>query len=60
VLADVRFGVHYGLKPDIARGPKSARSGRRAVAMNNLAIARARKNKHRDCHANYAEADDAR
>jgi hypothetical protein len=23
-LADVRFGAHYGLKSDIAPGPKSA------------------------------------
>ena len=26
-LADVRFGAHYGLKSDIAPGPKSANSG---------------------------------
>jgi len=24
VLADFRFGAHFGLKPDIAPGPKSA------------------------------------
>jgi hypothetical protein len=26
-LADVRFGAHYGLKSDIARGPKLPKSG---------------------------------
>ena len=26
-LADVRFGAHYGLKSDIAPGPKSAMNG---------------------------------
>jgi hypothetical protein len=33
-FADVRFGAHYGLRSDIARGPKSAR------ARNRCAIAR--------------------
>jgi hypothetical protein len=26
-LADVRFGAHYGLKSDIARGPKTFTNG---------------------------------
>jgi len=26
-LVDVRFGAHFGLKPDIALGPKSANTG---------------------------------
>jgi hypothetical protein len=33
--ADVRFDAHYGLKSDIARGPKSATSRPRALQRND-------------------------
>jgi hypothetical protein len=40
LLADVRFGAHYGLQSDFARGPKSARNviaGPRGWASNGAA-----------------------
>jgi hypothetical protein len=35
-LAKVRVGAHSGLKPDIARGPKSAMCGRLRIGKKNL------------------------
>jgi hypothetical protein len=30
-LTDVRYGAHYGLNADIARGPRRAKSGHRSL-----------------------------
>jgi hypothetical protein len=35
-LADIRLGAHYGLKSDIAPGPKSAMNGSGAFLFNDL------------------------